>query len=139
MTETVTKFVPLKICLIDEGRFIGNLNDALRSAQEAIIAHAKKYGHKANKAKASVDVKIVLVCLDHEQESYGCAAIIKISLPAAPPAVSLLIGGETQTGENCLLCKRSGSSKDHPSQQKLCTDDGRSIDQDTGTAESLEE
>ena len=124
--------VPLEIDLIDEGRFTENINKELRNIQEQLVKHAKAYGHKAAKAKASLKAEIVLICLDPEQDAYGCFAQIKTALPAAPPVASMLMAGETQTGESCLLCKKSGSSKDHPNQLKLCTDDGRKIDQDTG-------
>jgi len=124
--------VPLELDLIDEGRFVGNINKALRNVQEQLVKHANTYGHKAAKAKASVKVEIALACLDPDQDAYGCAAQIKTALPAAPPAVTMLMAGESQTGEDCLLCKKSGSSKEHPKQLKLCTDDGRDIDPETG-------
>ena len=124
--------IPLEIGLIDEGRYMKNLNKALCELQKKIIGHVKEHGLKAYKAKASVEAKITFACLDPEQGSYGCLASIKTTVPAIPSAASMLMSGETQTGEGCLLCKASGSSIDHPGQGKLCTKDGRLIDTDTG-------
>lgn len=128
----VNMMVPLEIGLIDEGRFVENVNKALRQVQEDLIQHVKEYKHKAKKAKASIKIEIAVVCMEPEQQSYGCAAGIKIVLPSPPPAVTMLMGGESQMGENCLLCRKSGSTDDHPRQMKLTTQDGRPIDAGTG-------
>jgi len=131
--------VPLEISLIDEGRFERNINKALMSLQEQLIKHVKLHGHKAAKAKAKLTAEVTLVCLDTEQQSYGCVAQIKTTLPSAPPAASLLMSGETQTNEPCLLCRKSGSTKDSPAQMVLSTLDGKTVDTETGEVEDTDQ
>ena len=127
-----SQFVPLEAELIDEGQFMQTLNDALREAQKQLRQHARKWGEKAKKSKAEITVKIAFVCLEPEQDAYGLSSAIKTTLPSAPPAVTMLMGGEDQTGDDALFCRRSGSSSDHPVQAKLSTKDGRTIDTATG-------
>ncbi len=126
------KMVPLEMHLIDEGRFLSDLNESLLNAQQQLCKHVEMHGHKANKAKVVVKAEVTLVCMDHEQDAYACIAQLKTTLPAAPATASLLMGGSTQTGESCLMCKVSGSDEQHPAQKKLCTSDGRLIDPETG-------
>ncbi len=133
-----TKMVPLDLDLIDEGDFVKDLNTALLNMQSQLVNHAKIHGHKAKKAKAVVKAEITLVCLDPEQDAYACVAQIKTTMPATPAVASMLMGGETQTGEPCLLCRKSGSTIDVPQQNALCTNDGRTVDPDTGEIEDGE-
>ena len=128
----IKMLVPLEIDLIDEGQFVENINKALCELQEKLIAHVKKYDLRAAKAKASVKAEIVLVCLDPEQDAYGCVASIKTTLPSAPASATMLMAGETQTGEDCLMCRKSGSAKDTPRQGVFLTENGDRVDTNTG-------
>jgi len=128
----ITMLVPLNLELIDEGSFMENANKALLNLQAQLAEHVNTYGHKAKGAKAKLSIEIVLGCIDTEHGAYGCASQIKTTMPSAPPSVSMLMSGSTQTGEGCLLCKKSGSSKDSPKQGKFLTVDGRKIDPITG-------
>ena len=128
----IKMLVPLEIDLIDEGQFVGNINKALCELQEKLIAHVKKYELRAARAKATIKAEIALVCLDPEQDAYGCVASIKTTLPSAPATATMLMAGETQTGEDCLMCRKSGSSKDSPSQRVFLTENGDRVDTDTG-------
>lgn len=129
------QMVPLDLDLIDEGDFVKDLNTALLNMQSQLVNHAKIHGHKATKAKAVVKAEITLVCLDPEQDAYACVAQIKTTMPATPAVASMLMGGETQTGEPCLLCRKSGSTIDSPQQKVLSTKDGRTVDTGTGEIE----
>ena len=137
MTEH-SQMVPLEMHLIDEGRFLSDLNTALLNAQQQLCKHVEVHDYKAKKAKVVVKAEIILVCLDPEQDAYACIAQVKTVLPAAPAAASMLMGGKTQTGELCLICKVSGSDGVTPAQRKLCTTDGRKIDEQTGEVEEPE-
>lgn len=129
------QMVPLEMHLIDEGRFLLDLNAALLNAQQQLTKHVGIHTHKAKKAKVVVKAEVTLICLDPEQDAYACIAQVKTTLPAAPAAASMLMGGTTQTGEGCLLCKVSGADDTHPAQRKLCTAAGELIDQETGEIE----
>jgi len=127
-----TIFSPLEAGLIDEGMFLVNLNKALKNLQSQLIAHARQHGHKATKSKATLKAEITLVVLDAEHDTYGCISQIKTSLPAAPAAATMLMANQSQTGENVLMCRRSGSAADHPKQRVFATQDGRRVDPETG-------
>ena len=125
-------FVPLELNLIDEGMFVQDLNKALRNLQGQVIRHARQYGHKAEKSKAQLKAEITLICLDPEQETFGCVSQIKVTLPSAPASASMLMAGLTQTNENALMCRTSGTTPDHPQQRVFATLDGRGVDTETG-------
>ncbi len=132
MAKEVTTIVPFEIGLIDEGQFLKNLNAALLNAQQQLIAHVKRYGPAAIKAKAGVKAEIVLICSDPKDDAYACLSQIKTSMPVAPPTGNFLVGGTTQTGEPCLLCRKTGAGEDNPNQRILCTEAGQDVDLDTG-------
>ena len=132
MTKNMNIFVPLTTDLIDEGGFETDLNKNLANMQEQIIRHARLYGLKAKKAKAVMKAEISLICLDPEQQAFACVAQIKTTLPPVPASASMLMSGQTQTGEDCLFCRQSGSNADNPRQAILSTADGRTVDPVSG-------
>ena len=132
MNDENAIFVPLTLELVNEGNFVDEINEALQEAQGELIKHVEKHELKAKGAKVVLNVKIVMACMDPEARSYGCAASIKKVSPDRPAIVSMLIASNTQDDKKRLLCRRSGSSRDVPHQQKICTEDGRPIDVDTG-------
>ncbi len=131
------KFVPLDISLIDEGRFVAAAAEEFAAAQDALYKFKKKYGEGAQGAKAKIKIEVVL-SIDSVDESdadfdlFGISASVKKDLPARPKIVSKAIAGETDKGEGALFVRQTGSSAHTPAQTKLCTNNGRVIDQDTG-------
>jgi len=125
-------FVPLELQLIDEGRFIGKIDEAIVAGQAAIMEYGEKYGTRAEKAKVVITASISLVCVKPEQRAYGCVAQVKMSVPSEPASASYLTAGLNQTDQKVLFCRKSGSSADPPEQGKLCTADGRTINSETG-------
>jgi hypothetical protein len=138
MSEAET-YVPLELELIDEGRYLSNVNDALVGLQAGLIEHVKQYQLKAVRAKAVLKAEITLVCIDPEQGAYACLAQIKTTPAPAPPAASMLMSGKGQTDENCLLCRKSGSSSDSPRQKVFLTETGEKINPETGEVENYDE
>lgn len=130
-----TQMIPLELNLIDEGRFVKAVNDALIEAQQKLMEHVKRYGGDAEKAKAVVKAEIALVCMNPADMAFGCVAQIKTVSPTIPASANMLMGGTTQTGEERLLCRVSGAGKDHPDQNVLCKQDGSPLGVDAVTGE----
>lgn len=126
------KQVPIELELIDEGRFIDAINEAIQRIAAQMKTFVDVHGDKAAKAKAVVTATVEIFCLNPSDYSFGCLARVTDKLPSAPPAVSMLLGGTTQTDEPTLFCNASGSSSTDPRQQKIFTDDGRAINTETG-------
>lgn len=126
------RFTPLTIGLIDEGRFMDEVERELDEVQRALIAYRQEHGMAAKGAKAEVNVKITLGCDDPENELFSIRAEMKRKLPARPASVTLAMPAEADDGTATLFVRRSGSSTDEPAQGRLTTDDGRVIDGKTG-------
>lgn len=128
----IAELVPLELALIDEGSFASDLDAALLYIQEELVQHVKKYGLKAEKAKATLKIEIAFSCLDVESSAYSCVASMKKTVPATPPVASLLLSGETDKGAKCLVCRKTGSGEDNPEQRILFTNKGEKVDTKTG-------
>lgn len=124
-------FVPLELDLIDEGRFVGRINEALRACQTELVEHIKEHEGKAKGATATVKMAVRLKCEDPESITVSVQAKLERALPAPPPNVTMAMAGEDDQGP-CLFVRRTGSKKDHPAQATLCTEDGQTVDLETG-------
>lgn len=128
----IAELVPLELGLIEEGQFACDLDSELLDIQNKIVQHVKKYGLKAEKAKATLKIEIAFSCLDVESSAYSCVASMKKTVPATPPVASLLLSGETDKGAKCLVCRKTGSGEDNPNQRILFTNKGEKADTETG-------
>jgi hypothetical protein len=123
--------VPLNLGLIDEGRFILLADRDLARLQETLLAYAAEHGAAADGAKAKLAIEITLAVDNADQGVYTVKGTTKVSIPARPASVTLAIGEESSEGPR-LFVNRSGSSAASPAQGKFATDDGRTIDPETG-------
>lgn len=124
---------PVELSLIEEGRLLKSTDDAVKEAGKKLISHVKKYGAaRANKAKAEVTLKLILKVEDADQGTYSVAANLTTKHPGRPISATLLIQDLDQDGAENLFARASGSDEAHPRQKKLCTDDGKAIDPETG-------
>lgn len=127
--------VPLRLDLVDEGRFLVEANEDLEGLQRELIAYVGKHGKdRAKGAKAELTLRIVLKFDGKDPTDYSVLATSKKAVPARPPSVSKALGGGRMDEEGRLWVLASGSSGSTPKQGKLCTDDGREIDPVTGKA-----
>jgi len=127
-----TKFTPLELSLIDEGRFMAQANNDLLDLERRLVRFMDTYGEKAKGAKAKMTIEISLAVEDPGDELVSVKAQIKKSIPASPASATLAMVAEDDKQQRCLFVRRSGSSAVEPAQQVLSTDDGQAIDQKTG-------
>lgn len=125
-------YTNLTFDLIEEGRLKGELEDELAKVMTALCRYRKKYGDEARGAKAQVVLKVTLKIEDPKDEFYSVVSTLESKMPGRPQRATLAIEGTDEKGRPILFSRKSGSSGDHPDQQRLCTDAGETIDQDTG-------
>lgn len=129
-------FVPLDLSLIDQGLFVANAADEFAELQHDLVAYQQKHGEDAAGAKAKFVLEIVLgIEPPVSDDAMSIVAQIKKTMPSRPATTSKAIAGQTDTGEGALFVQVSGSSKAPPGQAALCTQDGRTIDPEDGTAD----
>lgn len=127
-----TKFTPLELNLIDEGRFMAQANNDLLDMERRLVRFMDTYGEKAKGAKAKMTIEISLAVEDPGDELVSVKAQIKKSIPASPASATLAMVAEDDKQQRCLFVRRSGSSATKPAQSVLSTEDGKTIDPDTG-------
>jgi hypothetical protein len=133
----VNPFRALDLRLIEQGQFLKDADVLLRELQDKLYTYCRLHGDKATKnAKGKLTLEVALVCEKSQNPDFlfTIRATSKISLPGAPPSVSMAIAGEDQDERGALFVRASGSTEDHPSQGVLHTKDGRKVNPDTGEA-----
>ncbi len=125
-------YTNLTFDLIEEVRLKGELEEELKIVMRALCRYRKKYGDEAQGAKAQVTLKVTLKIEDPKDEFYSVVSTLESKMPGRPQRATLAIEGTDDKGRPILFSRKSGSSKDHPDQQKLCTDAGEAIDPETG-------
>lgn len=128
------QFVPLTTKLIDEGEFVGTLDEVLGEVMKSLVAYRKQHGDRAHKAKATITAKIEMIVTDVENGAYQINWKLDQSLPKRPTQSSFAVEGGTEDNDDALFVRTSGSDNTHPDQMKFATRDGRSIDPATGEA-----
>jgi len=121
------KFSPLKLELIDEGRFMGQAEEDLSDLQAQLAHYCEEHGEKAKGAKAKLTIEVSLVSENPEQDLFSIKAVVKKQLPGRPPSVTAAIGSDDQEGQHCLFVRNSGSTEDSPRQDVLFTKDGKTV------------
>ena len=99
------QLVPLSMETIKNGQFVPQLNSLLDEACGSLISYMKKWGERAEGAKAKLDISVTIVCenADPTSEAFSVKATHKLSVPTAPPVVFEGHADEKQTGEMTLL------------------------------------
>lgn len=127
-----TKYIPLSsLDQIDEGIFKEMVNKHLVAVQKELADYRRQHGPAAKGAKAKLLVEVGFTLRDPQTEAVECVSKCKYVLPAEPASVSLMMAGENQTDQPCLLVRASGSGRDEVRQSLLATRDGRTVDQNT--------
>lgn len=127
------KFKPLEFGLIDEGRFEAQCNEVLKEVMREMLAFKKNFGVERSKGiKGTVTAKMTM-CFDGRGDTdFSIKATVNKSTPARPASVTVATEDTEQDGRPTLWVRASGSSKTEPAQQVLCTQDGRTVDPNTG-------
>ena len=127
------QFKPLTLHLIDQGRFLSDVNVALAALQSHLIEHVRKYGtDKCKGEKAELAIKLTLKHEGRTEDDYSVKASMTEKRPGRPSSVNVAIADEEQDGVPLLWVHGAGGRADDPQQKVLTTDDGRVIDQQTG-------
>lgn len=124
------ELVPLTVDLIEEGRFLKELNEAVLNAGHEFARYVERHPGLV-KAKGRVAVNIFLDYEAGDDGGYDIRTRIDSRLPGRPERASTVVPQEV-AGQMFLCVRKSGSSADSPNQKRLTTDDGRAVDQETG-------
>ena len=130
-----TRFKPLELGLIEEGRLEADLNTEFAKIQSALCAYQEKWEASAKGATAEVNLKIKIKCEDPQDGIFTVVGSVTSKIPARPARTTTAIKGDDDEGKTCLFGRASGTTEDTPDQGVLMTKDGRIVDQDTGEAE----
>jgi hypothetical protein len=128
-----SKFKPVTLELVDEGRFKKDIDEEIQKATKALIAFKNKYGtEKAAKATAKVSITLTFQFEGRDDSDFSIKGEIKQTVPSKPACVTVAMENETEGGENALFVRASGSTADSPRQAVLATKDGAVVDINTG-------
>lgn len=122
----------VKLQSIDEGRFMHEINDSLDNLQQQVIEFSDKYGAKAKGTKAKLTIEVQIGCMSPDDGAFAFGTQIKQTLPSPPPKLTMAMAGRTENNKPRLFARASGSGRDLPAQRIICTEDGTSVDPDTG-------
>lgn len=128
------KFRPLQVELIEEGRFLKELNEQLRKIQTEHVNFVRVHGPDKTKGSTSkINASITLKFEGGDAgEMFSIKAEMSKKTPIRPAAVTAAIAGEEQDEVPALFVRACGSGKDDPRQGILATQDGRLVDPATG-------
>lgn len=125
--------------LVEEGRFKKKFDKFPASLQAQLVDYCEEHGAAASKARSQLVVKITLQKIEpskagNENRAYSIKTEFELKPPKPMPHVTLALAERDEEGTPLLAVRKSGSDESDPRQKKLCTDDGRAIDQTTGKA-----
>jgi hypothetical protein len=129
------KFVPLTMDLISEGEFLQDAEADFGDLQRNLIGFCRQYRDKAEKASATLTLKLTLRVEDVDSELFSIRAETTVKRPARPANVSAAMAADDVDDRPLLHVRAAGSDATHPRQGKFATRDGRTIDPVTGEAE----
>lgn len=117
---TGNSFVPLNLDLIEEGDFKAALNAHLAKAQKELVEFVERWGERAGKAKASLEMTIVLECQSVEDGVFSISPTLKLKLPARPCRATAAMSGYDRKAQQAVLFVRdTGSTPGDPTQMHL--------------------
>lgn len=126
-------FKPLTFGMIEEGKLAVDLDEQLEKLHRAMGRYLEENGEDAQKATATLTLKIKIRCEDAKEGVFGVAGNIGIALPARPARSTMAIKDLDENGDACLFARASGTTVDaDPRQMKLVTNKGEPIDPETG-------
>lgn len=128
-----SKFKPMTLDKIDEGRFLKDVEDEMATAIERLIKFTKKFGPDlTKKAKAVLNARITIVFEGRDENDFSIKAQVSHTVPSKPPSVSIAMAAPDDAEKDVLFVRASGSTEEHPTQGVLCTKDGKTVDVTTG-------
>lgn len=125
-------FKPLTVARIDEGRVLSALEVEFNRAQRQLCAYAEKFGDKAKKAKATIELRLEVEVVNPDDGHFDVFAHVKSKQPARPVKVTSAFGSTDDQGALALFARASGSTDGNPRQHVFATEDGELVDPKTG-------
>jgi hypothetical protein len=126
-------YKPLALGLIDEGKFLKDVNDSISESVKKLLEYKKKYGKEAAiGSKAVINVKVTLQFDGIDEGDFSIKGQIGVALPSRPATVSKAIEEMNDAGEPTLFVRNTGSTEDSPRQGILTTKAGEVVDTNTG-------
>lgn len=123
----------LSVELIEEGRLLDDVNEALAEVEDALIAYRERWGDAAaEKAKGVITLKLTVCCDDPANALYSVKGEVQTAAPKRPARTTIALQDFEQDGTAALFARASGTSHDSPRQKVLCTEDGRTVDPKDG-------
>jgi len=127
----------VKLALIEQGQLLKDFEKELQVGSRGMAEYVRKYMERAEGAQAEITMKLKIKCMKAEPDGSSSFAIlgeVSSKKPARPKVGTIAMSGpiDNEDTQRSLFCLGSGTSEDSPHQQKLCTDDGRTIDPATG-------
>lgn len=127
-------FKPLTISGIEEGQLARDINAEFRDLQTRLCAYVHKWGDRAEGAKAELTIKVQIKAEDIEDGVFAVKSSMSSKCPNRPTKVTTAISDENEDGQVVLFGRNSGTTTEDPRQGRICTDDGRTVDPETGEA-----
>jgi hypothetical protein len=116
--------------LLNDQTFYEDLEKSLAKAREGLAKWIEDYPDLPGKSEMTALVK-----LGYDPKTGSVAVTsFKVKAPGLPDKTTLLsvVRDEANGDKVHIMCQAAGSTKSSPQQGRLCTDDGRRIDQETG-------
>lgn len=129
--------LPVELDLLEEGRFMNRLNRQLQRLARRFIKYVQEHPGDADGVKAKLTIEVSIAndyIKDTSYPQYTVRTDCKETFPAEPTVVTLLKEQAASDGQPMLFVRASGSDASPVEQRKLCTDEGRTIDQASGKA-----
>ena len=133
-------FKPLTFGMIEEGKLSVDLDEQLEKLSGSMGRYLEENGEDAQKASATLTLKIKIRCEDAKEGVFSVAGAIGIALPARPSRTTMAIKDLDEDGDACLFARASGTTEDeNPRQLRITTKNGEAIDPETGEVNPTKE
>jgi len=123
---------PLELEKIEEGRFLALFRKSLAEVQAAIGRRIAEYPDSRKGVKAVVTAEVAFELSGDDLDVIAITTSLKHKTPAPPKGRSTGVLDTTDAGAHAVFVRPSGSARGAPTQGRLCTEDGKSIDPETG-------
>lgn len=103
--------------MIEEGKFLTDVEKEFANIQDALIRHVRKYGASESTTKAVLTVKVELF---EKNGQYGIITEVSKKIPGRPKGITAAVPEELQTGGMFgLFAQSTGTNKGDPNQRVM--------------------
>jgi hypothetical protein len=118
--------VPLTLDLIEEGRFLRDLEAELARLQAELIMYRQTFCAEAGGAKGTLVATITIVSDKEDEHAFAIRTGMKRVMPLRPSQMTIALDdAHPVTGAPVLVVRDSGSDLLDPRQGKMFTDEGK--------------